>query len=61
MIPIVDKGEIKKMYDKSFDNHKKAWRHLVLATENVGWKDLQYMILELQKLTNKSGYRLRKN
>ena len=55
-------NEVRKMYDNSFPDHKKAWRHLVKATELVGWKDMYFMILNLQKETNFSkGYRVRKN
>lgn len=56
-----DMLKIKKMYDQSFQNHKKAWRHLVSATENVGWKDIYFMVLKLQELTNDSGYKLRRS
>lgn len=54
--------EVKKMYDLSFPNHKTAWRHLVLASEIVGWKDIYFMILKLQELVAKdTGYKLLKS
>ncbi len=53
-----DIEDIRKTYDKSFPNHKKAWRHLVKASEEVGWKDIYYMILRLQKMRCVDGYKL---
>jgi len=54
--------EVLREYDKSFPDHKRAWRRLANATQDVGWKDIYYMILRLQELTNDtSAYRVRRN
>lgn len=60
--PLKDIKEVRKMYDRSFDHHRKAWRHLCMVTELVGWKDIYFMMLKLQEETNDTkNYRLRKN
>jgi len=53
-------AEAKKV-GKDFDpDYKRAWNRLCAAVEDVGWKDLQQMILRVQEHTNDTSYRLRK-
>lgn len=56
----LNEKNIREFYDNSFLNNKKAWRKLVSASEDVGWKDIYFMILKLQELKRgeKEAYRL---
>lgn len=55
-----NKKGLLKVYDNSFPKHKKAWKHLVNAANEVGWKDIHYMVLRLQKELNiEGGYKLK--
>ena len=62
MTEVKAKSEIKKLYDGSFPHMKKGWRHLCLAAEQVGWKDLYFMVLRLQQeANNTTEYKLLPN
>lgn len=51
--------DLKKVYENSFPEDKKAWELLCESRNKVSWKAFYFMVLKIQKLTSEgSNYQL---